>query len=113
MVTDQAFSKFALGLPECEQKSHFGKVDFRLNNKIFAGFNERGFAYVKLTQEQQEIVCASETPVLRPIPGGWGKQGWTEIDHSRADDALLTSLLRMAWLNVASKTLVKSHQRKE
>lgn len=113
MTTDQDFRKLALGLPETEEKAHFGKADFRLRNKIFAGFNAHGLAYVKLKAEQQEMVCNSEAPVVRPIAGGWGKQGWTEIDHAQADHALLKSLLIMAWANVAPKTLSKSHAQKE
>ncbi len=109
MVTSEQFRASALRLPESEEKSHFGKPDFRVKNKIFAGFNDQGLAYVKLKPEQQEIVCASEKPVVRPISGGWGKQGWTEIDHLKADESMIESLLNMAWTNVAPKTLLKSH----
>jgi hypothetical protein len=113
MVTSEQFRASALRFPESEEKSHFGKPDFRVKNKIFAGFNDHGLAYVKLRSEQQEIVCDSEKPVVRPIPGGWGKQGWTEIDHSQADETLVKSLLKMAWTNVAPKTLLKSNSQKE
>lgn len=54
------FRKLALALPDAEEKSHFGKADFRVKNKIFAGFNDKGMAYVKLLPEQQEILCAAE-----------------------------------------------------
>lgn len=107
MTTTQAFRKLALALPDAEEKSHFDKPDFRVRNKIYAGFTAKGFAYVKLKPEQQEMVCASESSIVRPIPGGWGIQGWTEVDHTKADLALLKSLLKMAWSNVAPKILVK------
>jgi hypothetical protein len=113
MVTSEQFRASALRLPESEEKSHFGKADFRVKNKIFAGFDDKGRAYVKLKPEQQEFVCDSEKPVVRPIPGGWGKQGWTEIDHVQADEMLVKSLLTMAWTNVAPKTLLKSHSQME
>jgi hypothetical protein len=102
-----------MSMPESEEKSHFGKTDFRVRKKIFAGFNDRGRAYVKLKTEQQEIVCASETSLVRPIPGGWGRQGWTEIEHTSADTKLLNSLLHMAWENVAPKALVQANPKKE
>lgn len=113
MVTSEQFRVSALRLPESEEKSHFGKPDFRVKNKIFAGFNDKGMAYVKLKPEQQEIVCDSEKPVVWPIPGGWGRQGWTEIDHNQADNALIKSLLNMAWTNVAPKALLKSSSQME
>lgn len=105
MATAEEFRAMALALPGAEEKSHFNKADFRVRNKIYAGFNATGLAYVKLQPEQQVFVCESEAPNVRPIPGGWGNQGWTEIDHTKADTNLLKSLLRMAWTNVAPKSL--------
>ena len=101
------FRALALALPEVEEKSHFGKADFRVRNKIFAGFAADGLGYVKLTAEQQEMLCAAEPTVLTPIKGGWGRQGWTIVDQSAADEALLRSVLGIAWRNVAPKGLVK------
>ena len=101
---DDLFRALAMALPEAEEKSHFGKPDFRLRNKIFAGFRATGTAYVKLTPDQQDMVCAAERCVL-PIKGGWGRQGWTEIDLAGSETALLQSLLLMAWRNVAPKSL--------
>jgi hypothetical protein len=99
------FRSLALDLPGAEEKSHFGKADFRVRNKIFAGFTADGSGHVKLTQEQQEMLCAAEPAVLSPIPGGWGRQGWTRVDQRQADEALLKSLLLTAWCNVAPKSL--------
>ena len=112
MATENDFRNLALALPETEEKSHFGKADFRVRNKIYGGFTALGHAYVKLDAEQQELACASEAKCVRPIPGGWGKKGWTEIDHAIADQTLLKSLLQMAWTNVAPKSLVKSRIQK-
>jgi hypothetical protein len=113
VAAETAFRNLALSLPECEEKSHFGKADFRVRNKIFAGFSDKGLAYVKLSAEQQEMVCATEEALVRPIPGGWGQQGWTEIDHPNADAKLLIGLLHMAWGNVAPKSLLQSFDNKE
>jgi hypothetical protein len=113
VLADTAFRNLALSMPESEEKSHFGKADFRVRNKIFAGFNDKGLAYVKLRSEQQEMVCSSEADLVRPIPGGWGRQGWTEIEHATADSKLLNSLIHMAWANVAPKTLVQANAKNE
>ena len=107
-MTSAQFRKLALAQPEALESSHFGKADFRVRNRIFAGFMADGFGYVKLKPEQQEMVCASVANCVSPIPGGWGRQGWTRIDHAKADVALVKSLLLMAWRNVAPKTLQKS-----
>jgi hypothetical protein len=103
-MSSKRFRELALSLPGAEEKSHFGKPDFRVRNKIFAGFNDKGLAYVKLTAEQQEMLMAAEPTLIQPIPGGWGRKGWTLVDHDKADD-LLKSVLHMAWRNVAPKSL--------
>ena len=105
-MTAEPFRDLALALPQAEEKSHFGKADFRVRDKIFAGFTVHGTAYVKLTPEQQDVVCAAE-PAVSPIKGGWGRQGWTQVDPSKVEKALLQSLLLMAWRNVAPKSLQK------
>jgi len=104
-VSDERYRKLALLLPETEEKSHFGKPDFRVRNKIFAGFTDKGRTYVKLTPDQQNMLVAAEPKLFSPIPGGWGKKGWTLVDHEKADDALLRSTLAMAYKNVAPKKL--------
>jgi predicted DNA-binding protein (MmcQ/YjbR family) len=104
-VKDERYRKLALSLPEAEEKSHFGKPDFRVRNKIFAGFTERGRAYVKLTPDQQDMFVVAEPKLVSPIPGGWGKKGWTLVDHEKADEPLLRSALAMAYKNVAPKKL--------
>jgi hypothetical protein len=106
-MSDARYRALALALPDVEEKSHFGKADFRVRNKIFAGFTGDGSAHVKLTPEQQEMMCAAEPALIAPIKGGWGQQGWTRIDHINADEALLRSVLLTAWKNVAPKTLSK------
>ena len=99
------FRKLALALPDAEEKSHFGKADFRVKNKICAGFNDKGMAYVKLLPEQQEMLCAAEPEIIKPHAGHWGKMGWTWIDQTKADENLLKSAQQMAWQNVAPKKI--------
>jgi hypothetical protein len=106
-VSDSRYRALALALPGAEEKSHFGKADFRVRNKIFAGFNDQGMAYVKLSRDQQDMLCAAEPDLISPIKGGWGAQGWTQVEHHSADAALLRSVLVMAWTNVAPKAMVK------
>ena len=60
-MSTELFRQLALALPEAEEKSHFGKADFRVRNKIFAGFTADGVAYVKLKPEpeQQDILTSA------------------------------------------------------
>jgi hypothetical protein len=105
----EAVRRLALSLPETEEKSHFGKADFRVRNRIFATLPEDSHAVVKLTREQQEIMAGSEPEIFAPVKGGWGRQGWTKVALAAADEVTLRSALLTAWRNVAPAKLSRAH----
>lgn len=98
--------RLALGLPEVVEKAHMGKADFRVNNKVFATLPGPGQGVVKLIPEQQDVLCDAEPAVFSPIPGTWGKRGWTSVNLDAVDETTLASALQMAWRNVAPKVLL-------
>jgi hypothetical protein len=106
-MNDQAFRIAAMALPEAEEKSHFGKADFRVRNRIFASLPDATSAVLKLTREQQDMLTGAEPALFAAIPGGWGKRGWTRLSLANCDEATLQSALWMAWRNAASAGLVK------
>jgi hypothetical protein len=108
MSPDQ-FRRIALSLPEAIEGSHQGHADFRVGKRIFAtlGYPDADWAMVKLTPEQQAIVVESEPEIFRPVPGGWGKGGSTNVRLAKADPATLKSALTMAWQNIAAKARVR------
>lgn len=105
-MSAERFRALALALPEAEEKAHFGKADFRVRNKIFASLRDGSTGVAKLTPEQQAMLMAAEPRHLTPASGAWGRQGWTRIALDGADDALLQSVLKMAWTNIAPKSLM-------
>ena len=100
--------RLSLELPEAEEKSHFGKADFRVRNRIFASLPDAETGVLKLTQEQQEMLNGAEPAIFVPVPGGWGRQGWTRVTLTAADELTLKSALLTAWRNVAPISLRKS-----
>ena len=104
-MQSEDFRRLALALPEAEEKSHFGKADFRVKNKIFATLKDEKSGVIKLRPEQQEIMTAAEPKIFTALKGGWGDQGWTQIDLAAADEITLKSALLNAWRNVAPKSL--------
>jgi hypothetical protein len=113
-MTSSRFRSIALGLPETVEGSHQGTTDFRAGKRIFAtlGYPDDAWGMVKLTPEQQSILVESEPEIFRPVPGGWGKQGNTNVRLAKADPTTLRSALTMAWNNVAGK-LPKPRARKK
>ena len=104
-MTETIFRRLALALTGAEEKSHLGKADFRVKNKIFATLIDAETGVVKLAPEQQEMMVDAEPDIFNPIRGGWGRQGWTRVILANADEATLKSALQTAWRNVAPKTL--------
>jgi len=102
--------RLALALHETEEKSHFGKADFRVRNHVFATLPAQDQGVVKLTPEEQRMVVESEPAVFSPVEGGWGLKGWTRINLFVADEATLESALRMGWRNAAPASLRKRYE---
>jgi hypothetical protein len=79
-----------------------------VGKRVFAtlGYPDAFWGMVKLTPEQQIMLVEAEPGIFRPVPGGWGKGGATNVLLSKADGKTLRSALAMAWRNVAPKSLV-------
>jgi hypothetical protein len=76
-----------------------------VRNKIFASLKDDATGVIKLLPEQQAMMAEAEPRIFQPIPGGWGRKGWTKIILVHADEITLKSALQTAWRNVAPKTL--------
>jgi len=100
-MTKDDLRRLALVLPGAEEKLHFNKADFRVKNKIFVSLKDDAIGVIKLSPEQQAMMVEAEPRVFQPIPGGWGRKGWTKIILANADEITLKSALQTAWKNVA------------
>lgn len=107
-MTTEDVRRIALELPGTSEKSHFGKPDFRVRDRVFATLPEDGNAVIKLTRDQQELMCGAEAAMFQPVAGGWGKQGWTRVMLDATDEQTLRSALVTAWRNTAPITLRKA-----
>ena len=109
-MSSSRFRRTALALPDAVEGSHQGHADFRVGKRIFAtlGYPDDEWGMVKLTPEQQSILVEAEPDIFRPVPGGWGKHGNTNVRLAKADATTLQSALTMAWKNVAPKSLIKA-----
>jgi hypothetical protein len=104
------FRRTALALSDAVESAHHGKADFRVGKRIFAtlGHPDKNWGTLKLTAEQQSMLVEAEPEIFRPVPGGWGKQGYTNVLLAKADATTLKSALTIAWENVAPRTAVES-----
>ena len=109
-MTASRFRRAALELAEAMESAHHGKADFRVGKRIFATLRhpDENWGTLKLTAEQQSMLVEAEPEIFRPVPGGWGRQGYTNVLLAKADATTLQSALTMAWKNVAPKSRTKA-----
>lgn len=112
-MSSSRFRSIALGLPDAVEGAHQGHADFRIGKRIFAtlGHPDEAWGMVKLSPGQQSVLVESEPEIFRPVPGGWGRQGNTNVRLAKADPTTLRSALTMAWQNIAPKSAPKPRRK--
>jgi len=114
-MSSNRFRRIALSLPGVTEGSHQGHADFRAGKRIFAtlGYPDQDWGMVKLAPEQQAVLVEAEPDIFRPVPGGWGKTGCTNVRLASADEKTLKSAISLAWTNVAPKAPATSRKKKQ
>ena len=101
-ATDADLRKFALALPDVEEKSHFGTPDFRHHGHIFAQMSDKkNEAILKLLPSHQEMLFEASPQAFKPEI--WGKIRWTRAILSKISAEDLKPLVREAYDRVAAK----------
>jgi hypothetical protein len=109
-MTPDAFQKLLLDLPKLSASLHFDVPDFRVGGRIFATAGRiDGQAVLRLTRDQQQMLCEAEPDMFAPVTNAWGSKGWTRLILKKANIKTAKSALWMAWRNTASKKLLKAH----
>ncbi len=106
------FRAAALAMPGAVEKPHWSRPSFAAPGKgkrsgpIFAVlWEDEGKAVLKFTPEQQEEVIAGKPGMYEPVPGAWGKRGYTLVRLSGKGTAGAAEVRRavgMAWANVST-----------
>lgn len=111
MVTPRQFIQSALSFAEATSAPHFHKTAFKVRNKIFATLDEeRGTAVFKLNEIDQSAFCSYNNSIVYPVPGAWGKMGWTGCHLDQVPGEMLEDLLRTAYCTVAPAKLASGYR---
>lgn len=114
MISIKQARQAALSLPETEEKSHFERPDFRVKNKVFSTLHaDKNRMVVKLSAVDQSVFCSFNKEIIFPVPGGWGRQGWTFINLKKIKKEMLVDALTTAWKTVAPPKLAEKYFGKE
>ena len=98
MIKPEDVKAIALSFEGTGEQPHFNRTAFTVKKKIFATLSyEHKTLNLKFTPQAQMIFCPPENDVIFAIPNGWGRQGWTTIDLSKANGKLVKSALAEAY----------------
>jgi hypothetical protein len=98
--------KFALSLPEAEERETWDTATFRVRNKIFVMFDEKErHLWIKSTHDEQKALITMN-PDAFFVPSYVGSKGWIGVVVSNAERGEVEELLTEAWRLTAPKRLV-------
>jgi hypothetical protein len=103
MANGEDLKRLALCLPGTRVEPHFDRLAFKAR-VIFATLAADGHtANLKFTPEHQTFKIMLAPDVFQPVPGGWGRQGWTTINLAVASLADVEAALGEALALAAAK----------
>jgi hypothetical protein len=103
MATAKDLRRIALGLEGTTEAPHFDRAAFKVA-RIYVTLTADGkTANFKFTPDEQEFKCMLAPEAFAPVPGGWGRQGWTTAALAKLKAAELKSALEMAWQHAVPK----------
>ena len=110
MVTVDFAREFALSFEEAVEQPHFERTSFRVKKKLFATMDEQlKHVVVKFTLEQQSLFGLHNPAAIYPVPGGWGKQGYTILALRQVRKEVFKDALTISYCHVAPKKLAEKY----
>ena len=93
-VTPKRARELALSLDNTSSYPHFDRIAFRTPQRTFATLALTG-ADINFMFDlaEQAHFCALAPDAISPVPGGWGRMGWTRCELSRLDAATFKAAL--------------------
>jgi hypothetical protein len=103
MASARDLRRIALALEGTTEAPHFDRTAFRVA-RIYATLPPDGrTANLKFAPGDQEFKCLLAPAAFRPVPGGWGRQGWTTAVLAELTVPELKSALELAWRHALPK----------
>ncbi len=103
MVTGDDLRRTALALSGVTEHPHFDRRAFKAVRTFVTLAADGQSANFKFLPDEQALKCAVAPDVFGPVPGGWGRQGWTVATLAAMSQADLAAALDMAWRHGAAK----------
>lgn len=96
-VTAKRARELALALENTSAAPHFDRIAFRTPRRIFATLALDGSDMNFMFDLSQQAEFSALLPhAISPVPGGWGRMGWTHCDLRRVDAKTFRAALNAA-----------------
>lgn len=94
MITAARFRTLALSFEGAVEVPHFDRAAFRTKQRIFATLPPDGAsANLLLDLDLQEALCEALPDAFTPVPGGWGRMGYTTVNLRAVSEGDLVNAL--------------------
>lgn len=103
MASAEDLERIALSLPDVRAEPHIDRIAFKARITFATLAPDRETANLKFTPEHQAFRVMLAPDVFQPVPGGWGRQGWTTMRLSAASEAEIVAALHEAHALAAAK----------
>lgn len=103
MATGKDLRRLALGLEGTTETPHFDRAAFKVARIYVTLAADGKTANFKFTPEDQEFKCMLAPEAFAPVPGGWGKMGWTTATLANLKVAELKGALETAYQHALPK----------
>jgi len=103
MATARDLRRIALSLEGTEEHAHFDRAAFKARI-IYVTLAPGGkSANFRFSADAQALKCTVAPDAFSPVPGGWGRMGYTTGLLARLTIPELEAALRLAWEGARKK----------
>lgn len=97
VISPARFREIALSFDGAAEVPHMDRAAFRTKQRIFATLPpDCASANLLLDLDLQEAVCERLADAFSPVPGGWGRMGYTTVDLRVVSEPDLIRVLQEA-----------------
>ncbi len=103
MATASDSRRIALKLEGTIEVPHFDRRAFRVERQYATLAPDNKTANFKFTADEQQLKCLTAPEAFQPVPGGWGRMGWTTATLANLSVAELKAALETAWAHAVPR----------
>jgi YjbR len=103
MASGKDLRRMARALAGTTEAPHFDRAAFKVARIYVTLAADERTANFKFTPDEQEFKCMLAPEAFAPVPGGWGRQGWTTATLAAMSAAELQDALATAWRHAVAR----------